>query len=394
MIMKSNGQNQHSEPFQTVLVGCGGMGRNQAKILADHADYTLTAVCDMDAERAQAMAREVGVKAYTDFAEMLGRERPEVVAIPTGNKAHGPLTIQAAEFGVQGIYCEKPMAMNMNEARRMVEICREKNTLLVINHQRRLGADLVEARRLVESGAIGDVQLVRGQAAGDMLSDGTHVVDSLLFVLGDPAMKTVTGHLIRDLEYLRQKWTKMKRPEPVEGFGYRYGHAVESGAMAVVELETGVRMELFTGDLREDKRVYQDYVITGSKGTLWRLPDRFAPHNLFISDAEGGDHVIGEVDFHTCPVPAQNGRGLWRKISLESQGAGKHGIVKGYQLMAESLRTGAAHPMAGEIALRGFEIVMGVYASARQNRRLSAPIDAEEFPLELMLAQPTPPATS
>jgi hypothetical protein len=57
-----------------------------------------------------------------------------------------------------------------------------------------------------------------------------------------------------------------------------------------------------------------------------------------------------------------------------------------YCLFAQMVRIGAPHPMAGTIALRGFEVVMAIYESARLRRKITLPLQQERFPLELLVA--------
>lgn len=239
-------------PLRAVLVGCGGMGGNQARILNRLKEFELVAVCDLDAEAAGRVAGENDVKPYADFGEMLEAERPDTVSVTTSNTSHAALTIQAAEFGVLGVYCEKPMATNLKDARAMVAACRDRGIPLVINHQRRLGADLVEARRLIEAGAIGEIERARGNCGGDLLSDGTHLIDSLMWMLGDPQPKWAFGQIHREInDFMRQRAEQQgRRWEP----GFRYGHHVENGVAGMFETETGVRVELLTGDMREEGR--------------------------------------------------------------------------------------------------------------------------------------------
>lgn len=375
-------------PFNAVLVGCGGMGRNQTRILSEHPDFTITAVADIQLEMAESVAEEFGIRAYGDFVEMLDQEQPEVVAIPTSNKAHAPLTLLAAKCpSVKAIYCEKPMAISMHEATDMVAACEAAGIELIINHQRRLGNDVRTAKRLIDEGAIGKVRTLRGCCAGDTLSDGTHVVDSLLYLLGDPKMSWIMGQIVRDIDALEMKWARMGREVPPEGVGFRYGHPVESGAMAVAEVETGERLELFFGDLRYESRIYQDYLIEGDAGTIWRLPDSNMPNNLFICDGKGGDHVCDRLKGHYIPVPAEDGKGPWRQISAGDGIEWKKGIKEGYRLLADTLRNGTPHPMRAQVAIRGFEIVMGIYESARLGKRLTPPVIADEFPLITMLRE-------
>ncbi len=374
-----------STKLKAVLVGCGGMGKNQAKILAEHPDFELTGVCDIVKENAGACAEKTGAKAYYDFKECLEQEKPDIAAVPTANSSHAPLTIMAAEAGVKGVYCEKPMAVNMKEARDMVEACRKAGAKLVINHQRRIGADLQTARKLIESGVIGEVNLIRTSNAGDILSDGTHAIDSALFLAGDPEIEWILGQVHRNIDegmIERARKQSEKTGREVEP-GTRYGHVVENGGFAIIQLANNIRLETACGDMRDGYRAYQDYVIFGTKGEIWRTGDK--PGNLFINTGGTDGWAAGIVDDDWTYKPREEaGKGPWVPADIDD-GDSEHGIQGGYTKFARMIRNGEEHPMSGKNALRGFNAVMGIYESARLNKKLTMPIEQERFPLELMI---------
>jgi predicted dehydrogenase len=342
------------------------------------------AVCDVDPDSAESCGAELGVRQFTDVDEALREERPDVVAICTNNTTHAPLAIRAASAGARGVYCEKPMATNMADARAMVETCHKAGAVLVVNHQRRLGADLVEMRRLIQSGAIGEVKLLRGRCAGDILSDGTHLIDSIMWLARDGAVDWVFGQVHRDMAYFADKGERLGRrgDEP----GFRYGHPVESGGFGVCQFTSGLRAEILCGDMIEKGRAYQDYEVHGTRGRLWRTGDRKRP-NLFIQDAAGGDWKAGKDDWVYKPVPCDSGeRGQWRAVEPEPLFEGS-AIAEGYRRLVHSVFDTEDHPMSGEVALRGFEVLMAVYESARLNRRIDLPLAQDRFPLEVMIEE-------
>ncbi|MBD3244357.1 MAG: hypothetical protein GF331_27445 [Chitinivibrionales bacterium] len=377
-------EKRNEKPLRTVLVGCGRMGRRQAQIIAGIDDYELVAVADTFGDAAKAAGEELGVAWYDDYREMYQRERPEVVAVCTSNDAHAAPTIAAAEAGVRAVYCEKPMAVDMGEARRMVEVCESNGVELVINHQRRLGPDLTEMRRVIESGALGDITLMRASNAGDILSDGTHAVDSLLWLAGDVGVQWVVGEVHRwvDDHMREQAQAQAQRSgRPVEA-GFRYGHPVENGGIGVFMLEGDIRCELYCGDMRDGYRAYQDYEIVGTKGRLWRTGDR-AP-NVYVQDGERGTHQPGVDDKWAFRPIANDAGGAWKELELPERRY-ENGIEDGYRRLVARLRSGDEHPMNGRNALRGFEIVMAIYESARTHRRIEPPLQQERFPLQLMV---------
>jgi predicted dehydrogenase len=369
------------KPITVAVIGVRGMGPHQARLLSKLPEYRLVAVCDLDPALAASCATDLSVKPYSSMTQLLKEEKPDVVAICTNNTSHAQLTIEAARAGVKAIHCEKPMATSLGDARAMIAACEDAGVYLVINHQRRIGPDLLEARRLIERGAIGTVLECRGYCAGDILSDGTHLVDSLLWLTGDCDAEWVAGHIHRDLsDPIWQPKDGPPNPRP----GFRYGHPVESGGMGLVRLKSGTRMELYCGDYQSE-RAYQEYEIIGTGGRLWRIGDQVRP-NLFIQDEKGGDckMVFDPQRWHHVAVPS--GHGPWRAVPRDEPAPGG-AICESYRKLARTLRQGEVHPMSARVALRGLEIVMAIYESARLGRRIELPLEQEHFPLELMLEE-------
>jgi len=351
-----------SSPLKAAVVGCR-RGGGLARLLNGLDEYELVAVCDLDQATAEAVAKETGnPRAYTQYLAMLPEVKPEVVVIATPNISHASMTRQAAEAGVKGVYCEKPMATCLADARAMVEACQERGVALAIGHQRRMSGVYRKMRQLIEEGTIGLVYLIRASCGGDLLTDGTHAVDSVLHLAGDANVKWAVGQVFRD---------PPNRGGPKSmGFntsgGWRYGHMVETGAMGTFEFGSGLRAELFTGQMNLPGRGYQDIEIFGTTGRLWRAGDRADPP-LQIQDDKGGG---------------------WRAVPLGDENVGDaHGDFESLRRFASTVREGTPHPLCGENALRGFEVLMAIYESARVRRRILLPLEQERFPLEVMLEE-------
>jgi UDP-N-acetyl-2-amino-2-deoxyglucuronate dehydrogenase len=348
---------QLSERLRVGIVGCR-RGLGVGKQIAVLPEYQTVAVCDLDSERADAAAAELGgLAAYTDYQAMLAEQRPDVVFLATNTQPRAQLTVQAANAGVPGIIAEKPMAMSMAEARAMVDACRAAGSKLIITHQRRMGGDLLEMRALIEEGALGDLLLVRASCAGDLLTDGTHAVDSMRFLLADEPAIWVLGQLFR----VTRAPDGTIDPEFADYAGFRYGHPVEAGAIAVVQFSSGVRGELFTGKAQVPGLPYQDYQAIGTQGMLRRAGDR-GP--LLMWDAQPGG---------------------WREVAIRPQNRRDDGMVEAWRRFASYLRGHGDHPLSGENALLDHELVMAIYESARLSKRIQLPLRQGAFPLQLMI---------
>jgi UDP-N-acetyl-2-amino-2-deoxyglucuronate dehydrogenase len=369
-------------PLNTLLVGCGAMGRSQAGILAKLPGYRLIAVADVVAASAQSVAETHGCAHGTDAVAMMRELRPEVVAICTGNATHAELTLAAAAHGAKAVYCEKPMAVDLDDARRMVAACAAAGTRLVVNHQRRTGADLRAMRQAIASGAIGKVRRVRMQNAGDTLSDGTHAIDSLRYLLGDAPWERVVGQMHRG--------DPAAKPPPKaqsDRAGWRFGHPVEDGMMAEIDFAGGIRAEVLCGDLVEGYTAYQHYEVFGTTGRLWRWGDCQAcaassgagpgawNGNVLIADGRPGTHQavfdVASWPYRAHPAPG----GDWRLLELDGDPL-RNLIADAYTALASCLESGAAHPMDGSVGLADMELVTAIYASAERR----APVKPGDLP--------------
>jgi len=118
----------------------------------------IVALCDVDAVRAEAAARKhPAAKRYQDFREMLDKEKGlDAVVVSTPDHVHAIASVRAMQHGLH-VYCEKPLARTIYEARRMRDVASEKGLVTQMGTQ---GHALEGSRRAVEvirSGAIGDV---------------------------------------------------------------------------------------------------------------------------------------------------------------------------------------------------------------------------------------------
>jgi len=120
-----------AETLRVAVVGAGHMGRFHAQAVAERDDARLAAVCDVDADRARAVADECGGEAVTDVADLVGRIDAAVVAASTS--AHESV---AAALAAQGtpMLIEKPLSGTAAEARRIADTVRRAGALVQVGH--------------------------------------------------------------------------------------------------------------------------------------------------------------------------------------------------------------------------------------------------------------------
>jgi 2-alkyl-3-oxoalkanoate reductase len=121
----------------------------------------LAAICDVDLEAARQAAATYGIpSAYADVAEMLAKEKPELVDICTPPRTHAKIAIQAIQAGSNTLI-EKPMAQTLEECDAIIAAAREKNVKVCVAHSDLFYYPFIEARKLVREGAIGTFRGMR-----------------------------------------------------------------------------------------------------------------------------------------------------------------------------------------------------------------------------------------
>ena len=161
----NNGKN--NGVVRIALIGAGRAGMIHARNFRAAVDNcVLTAVVDPNEEAAIQAARTLQVDTYyTDYKEALQDERIDAVVIVTPTKYHCEITVAAAKAG-KHILCEKPMAMTYEECLLMEQAAKENKVKLQIGFMRRFDTAFTEAKKVIDSGAIGDVVMVRSNTRG------------------------------------------------------------------------------------------------------------------------------------------------------------------------------------------------------------------------------------
>jgi myo-inositol 2-dehydrogenase/D-chiro-inositol 1-dehydrogenase len=143
------------------VVGCGPIGALHADAVRSCPAARLVSLCDVDLGPARALAGRLGseIACRGRFEEMLAEDRVDVVTVATPDHLHVDVVLAAVAAGCH-VFCEKPLAANAADARRMVEAAARRGVALGVDYNRRFGFGYRTARRLVDEGKIGAVQLL------------------------------------------------------------------------------------------------------------------------------------------------------------------------------------------------------------------------------------------
>jgi len=145
------------------LIGAGWIGRFHGESVALRIPGTrLVAVADPAPGDAASLIERVSPDArpYTDALELIADPNVEAVLISTPASTHTDLVVAAAEAG-KHVFCEKPMALTLEDADRAIGACAANNVALQVGFNRRFAADFAAAHDVITTGGIGTPQLLR-----------------------------------------------------------------------------------------------------------------------------------------------------------------------------------------------------------------------------------------
>lgn len=335
--------------LQVGIIGCGRIGSlleddplrgkpcTHAGGFSSIPSVKLIAGCDIDLPRLKKFGKRWGIdRLYTDHREMLKLENLDIVCIAAWTHLHGKLVVDAARSGVRGIYCEKPLTVDITEARKLVKMCEQKKIPLIVNHERRWDPHYKKAKEIILAGKIGDVRTIIGNAlswkpaklpikqtgGGALFHDGTHLTDLLLY-FGGP-IDWVSGHAVRPhgKNFIEETASAMLR--------------FKSGALGFVE--GGGARNYFNFELD----------IQGAKG---RILIGNGGRELYVTRKSGRFSGFQELKQTAFPEPRR----------LESPFTG------GAKDMVRSIRKGCKSSSSGRDGLKALEIIFSIYKSAQLN---------------------------
>ena len=141
------------------LIGCGRIAVNHMKAAINN-ELEIVAVCDVLEEKMEELLAKYGlekdesIKRYTDYKKMIEELQPELASIATESGIHAEIALYCIEKGVN-LIIEKPMAMSIEDANKIIDLAEEKNVKVSACHQNRFNVAIQKLRKAVESGRFG-----------------------------------------------------------------------------------------------------------------------------------------------------------------------------------------------------------------------------------------------
>lgn len=336
------------------LVGYGRIAQNHVSAIQTHADQAeLVGVCDIDGDAVRRAVSETGARPYSNLGALLRECGADIVVLSTPSGMHPAQTIQVAESG-RHVMTEKPMATRWSDGKRMVAACDEAGVRLFVVKQNRRNATLQLLKRAIQKERFGRIYMVninvfwtRPQAyydsatwrgtwefdGGAFMNQASHYVDLLDWLIGPvESVQSYTATLARDIE-------------------------VEDTGVACVRWRSGTLGSMNVTMLTYPKNLEGSITIIGEKGTarVGGVAVNEIQHWQFADHDEDDDRV--------------------RTATYETTSVYGFGHPLYYDNVIKTLRGEAEPETDGREGLRSLEVLIAMYLSARDGRRVSLPLE-------------------
>ncbi len=178
--------------IKTAVIGVGYLGRYHAEKYAELTESRLLAVVDVNTTRAEALGRELGVEALSDYHHLLGRVDAVSIAVPT--PLHYPIARSFLEHGSH-VLVEKPMTSSLEQAQSLIDLAKKNRRILQIGHLERFNTAILGLRQVVNTPQLIESHRLapfkpRGTDISVVLDLMIHDIDIILNIVGS-SLKSV-----------------------------------------------------------------------------------------------------------------------------------------------------------------------------------------------------------
>jgi UDP-N-acetylglucosamine 3-dehydrogenase len=180
------------------VVGVGTMGKNHVRVCQEMPEVELVALADKDHVAVEKIGRMYHVPAYSDYQEMLKREKPEAVIIAVPTYFHFDVASYFLSAGCH-VLIEKPIAATLEEAQELVTQAEKNGRVLMVGHIERYNPAIIELKKHLEWGELGRVFQIharrlgpfppRIQDVGVVMDLATHDLDIMRYLIGSDVLR-------------------------------------------------------------------------------------------------------------------------------------------------------------------------------------------------------------
>ena len=336
------------------LIGCGRIAKNHFAALRTHGERCeLVDVCDINAAALSAAVAETGAKGHSNLADLLAATNADIVILTTPSGLHPEQAIAIAATG-RHVMTEKPMATRWHDGLRMVKACDDASVRLFVVKQNRRNDTLQLLKRAVELDRFGRIYMVninvfwtrpqeyydsaawRGTwefDGGAFMNQASHYVDLLDWIVGPiESLQAYTGTLARNIE-------------------------VEDTGVVSVKWRSGALGSMNVTMLTYPKNLEGSITILGENGTV-------RVGGVAVNEIQHWEFAEGHAD------DAKIAGASYATTSVYGFG---HPL---YYDNVINVLLGEAEPETdGREGLKSLEVLIAMYLSARDGKRIALPLD-------------------
>ena len=354
--------------YRTAIIACGTIGRVHTRgwLGVEGQPTAVGALADTNPDAQREFGDFFGVgeeHRYSDYREMLDRERPDFVDVCSWHQQHAEMVIAAAARRPKAILCQKPMAVDLREADEMLTACVRNGVKLMIAFQRPHHAVWLKARDLIRAGAIGEVVQVQLVCGGNILNTNSHNIRLALFLMDEPQVEWVMGGVERTTDLVER------------------GLPAEDACMGIAHCSNGASL-LIAGNLIDG--LGQGCRVIGSDGIMelgtGRLPASEIPTDAPMYMPEGPSAGYN-CEFGTGKYINASLEG-WQEIAAPRHDCWAHQCQEAIDWVEGHIE----NPISGGERGRAVqEVMMALFESARKRQRIYLPLKTKVNPLNLMV---------
>ena len=337
------------ERVAIAIVGCGNFGSHMARLIQELEPFRIAGCYDSDWAGADSLAAGLETSTYESFSDCLSDPRLDAVFLATPNHLHCPQAVAAARAG-KHIFCEKPMALDVQECHQMMEAATAAGVKLMVGHKRRLRPQYAKMSQVVRSGRFGRVMAVningfyhrdwwswwlrRDRGGGLLHASGVHDIDFLRHICGEAG-----------------------------------------NVFARSPVKTDHRSDF------EDQISMLIHFESGAVATLQVSP--FSPIRTFRQSF--GVHIVLEqggilYDPGDCSVTIRSRDGWEERHRFDNEAGFRSAYVQELTSFADWILEGREPVLTGWDGLRCVEIMEAAYLSARTGRQVELPLPRRNAP--------------
>ena len=333
------------------LVGCGRIAKRHSELLGLNqiSGACLASVCDINEKKAKLIGNKFKVPYYNDLHKMAAVEKIDVFVVLTESGNHAKNVLELAKYS-KHIVVEKPMALTLKDADRMIEVCKNKKLKLFVVKQNRFNIPVIKLREALEKGRFGKLILgtvrVRwsrtqnyynqdkwrgtwSMDGGVLTNQASHHIDLLQWMMGD--VDSVFANSIKALARIEAEDTA------VVTLKFR------NGSLGVIEATTATRPNDLEGSIS----------VLGEFGTV-----------------EIGGFAVNEMKVWNFTNPISNDEKVMKDFSVNPPNVYGFGHKAYYEYVVDCIKNNRTNLIDGATGRKSLELINAIYRSIETGKQI------------------------